>query len=87
MKFFGEPNQAVRKYDRKHNRYIFLFRFDKNGEFQTKDEKLIELLKPKFEHFKPNYDKMTFNELRQEADFSTYQMSKKEILEKLKRGE
>ena len=84
MKFFGEPNESVVKYDKRNHRYKPLFVFDKKGEYRTENKKLIKLLKAKFDFQDINYSGMTFQELRNSAKFSTYKMSKKEILKKLK---
>lgn len=57
MKFYGEPNLAVYKIQKKkifgdvsHRHRVFICQFDENGEFETDDEKLIAQLINKFEH-------------------------------------
>ena len=53
-KFFGEPNMLVKEKKRTYfeNTFQFkpIFRFDKNGEYITDNEKLIEKLKTRFRH-------------------------------------
>lgn len=54
MKFFGTPNQLVKEKRRKpYSRdivFVPIFRFDKNGEYVTDNERLIEKLKRKFKY-------------------------------------
>lgn len=51
-KFFGEPNMLIKERKKKHFNgeimYKPLFRFDKNGEYITDDERLINKLKSRF---------------------------------------
>jgi hypothetical protein len=56
MKFYGEPNLLVNTRKKVNGMYknTPLFRFDKNGEYNTDDEKLINKLKPNFKYEK-NY--------------------------------
>jgi hypothetical protein len=54
MKFYGTPNSLVKERRKKpfskEVKKIPLFRFDKNGEYTTSDDKLIQKLKKKFKY-------------------------------------
>jgi hypothetical protein len=54
MKFYGEPNQLVntRKYNHRSGKVEqkTLFCFDKNGEYETDNQDIIEKLKTHFKH-------------------------------------
>jgi hypothetical protein len=54
MKFYGQPNSLVREMRRNPMKdepeFVPIFRFDKNGEYTTSDDKLIQKLKKKFRY-------------------------------------
>jgi hypothetical protein len=54
MKFYGKPGSLVREMRRnpmkEEPEFVPLFRFDKNGEYETSDDRLIQKLKKKFRH-------------------------------------
>ena len=52
MKFYGEPNLLVNTRKKVNGMYknTPLFRFDKNGEYETEDKRLIEKLKLNFKY-------------------------------------
>lgn len=65
-KFFSEPNMLVKTRKRVPFEGTFdfkpLFRFDKNGEYITEDEQLIEKLKSRFDHVEILEDKIILQE-------------------------
>jgi hypothetical protein len=54
MKFYGKPGSLVREMRRnpmkEEPEFVPLFRFDKNGEYSTSDDRLIQKLKRKFKY-------------------------------------
>jgi len=90
MLFSGEPNRRINKYvgnKGKNNRkkIKFLFAFDENGKFETFDETLIDLLINKgFEHEERPLEDMKISQLRKLAGFSTYRLSKADIIKGIK---
>ena len=75
-KFFGQPNMLIKERKKKffngETLYKPVFRFDKNGEYITDDERLINKLKSRFTYTEMENNAPSDKPIAKQAETTTY---------------